>query len=107
MPIILKRAGVVIEYENDILFMVKQSIDTPDDDAIISKTLEIINEDGDPYHTVIEFDLDDTSHDIGKYFFGFKTTENGDWLPTNTGIAEISSVIVQGQTAWPVTLLLT
>lgn len=99
LPIILKRDGEVITYSNDLLFMVKESLSDSDEDAIISKTLEIVNEDGDPYHALIEFDLVDTSNDVGKYFYGFKTEVGTDWLPTSTGVAEIIEVIVQGQTA--------
>lgn len=96
LPIILKRDGAIITATGDLLFMIKESIDTPDADAIISKTLTLAHANGDPYHYIIDFDLTDTSNEVGKYFFGFKTTLNGDWLPTTTGIAEITSVIVQG-----------
>ncbi len=99
VPIILKQNNVAITYNDDLLFMVKESFDDPDASAIISKTLTIVNPDGDPYHAEIDFDLTDTSHPIGRYVFGFKTHLNGDWLPTNSGIAEITHVIVQGQTA--------
>lgn len=98
-PVILKRDGVIITASSSLLFMVKTSIAAPDDDAIISKTLTLAHADGDPYHYLIEFDTTDTGHDVGKYVFGFKTELNGDWLPSTTGVAEITSVVVQGETA--------
>jgi hypothetical protein len=100
VPIVLKRGGVIIpDQSGSLLFMVKPNEDDSDDDAIISKTLTLAHADGDPYHYLIEFDLDDTSHDVGNYFYGFKTHEGSDWLPTSTGMLEIKQVIVQGQTA--------
>lgn len=99
VPIILKQNGEVIEYTNDLLFMVKRSLDDDDDDAIISKTLEVVNTDGDPYHFLIEFDDIDTTNDVGNYVYGFKTEIGDEWLPTSNGTAEITKVVVQGETA--------
>lgn len=99
IPVILKRDNLPIEYDGTLLFMVKANKNDPDAAAIISKTLTIINTDGDPYHALISLDEDDTGHEQGKYFFGFKTGETGVWLPTKTETLEITNAIVQGQTA--------
>jgi hypothetical protein len=99
IPIILKRDGAPIIFNGTLLFMVKGSKSDPDTEAIISKNLTIINTDGNPYHAMLSFNLTDTSHDVGKYFFGFKTGDTGVWLPTVTDVAEITDSIVQGQTA--------
>lgn len=98
IPIILKTNGEPIDFTGTLLFMVKRDQTDDDADAIISKTLTIINTDGEPYHALLSFTLDDTSHDLGKYFYGFKTGETGVWLPTKTEVAEITNAIVQGQT---------
>lgn len=98
-PIILKRDKETIEYDGILLFMVKPNKTDPDEEAIISKTIEIIHTNGDPYHGILEFTLEDTSHPEGKYFFGFKTGIDGEWLPTKTSVLEITNAIVQGQTA--------
>lgn len=79
--------------------MVKKSKNDPDADAIISKSLTIVNTNGDPYHALLPFTLDDTSHAEGEYYYGFKTGDTGVWLPTETEVALITNSIVQGETA--------
>lgn len=97
MPVILQTAGVPITFNGTLLFMVKKNKSDPDSAAIIKKNLTIENTDGDPYHATIDFTLADTSYAVGEYFCGFKTGENGEWLPTSTSTFEIVDVIVQGQ----------
>lgn len=99
VPVILKTNGEPITFSGTLLFMVKKSLDDADEDAIISKTLTIVNTDGDPYHALITFTTDDTTNPIGKYWYGFKTGETGEWLPTKNDVAEITKVVIQGQTA--------
>lgn len=99
MPVILKRDGAAITFNGTLLFMVKESKDDPDASAIISKTLTILHTSGSPYHAMLSLTLTDTSHPLGKYFFGFKTGDSGVWLPSKTDTLEITDVIVQGQTA--------
>ena len=99
IPIILKTNGQPIEFDGTLLFMIKENKTDPDADAIISKTLTIVNTDGDPYHALINLTETDTTQDLGTYFFGFKTGDNGTWLPTKTDTIEFVDAIVQGQTA--------
>jgi hypothetical protein len=98
-PIILTdEDDTAITFNGTLLFMVKKNETDLDVDAIIKKSLTIIHTNGDPYHALLSFDLVDTSHARGKYWFGFKTGESGEWLPSETDTLEINGGLVQGQT---------
>jgi hypothetical protein len=97
VPIILKKDGQPLEFDGVLLFMVKEQKQDPDSDAIIKKDLTILHTNGDPYHAMLTFDLDDTDNPIGKYWYGFKTGDAGVWLPTKDSRCEITNAIVQGK----------
>lgn len=97
MPVTLKSGGTVITYDGVLLFMVKKNEDDADADAIIKKNITILHTNGNPYHGMVSFDLTDTSNPRGKYFCGFKTGDDGVWLPSKKKNLIITSAIVQGQ----------